>query len=150
MEEDAYFFQPESKVRWVEGVSANSASDNFDGESEPEAISLYYNVSDAVEGGVTFTVYRGNVAMATLEGSGQVGLHKVMWNMDKREERTEQQIEQMRERYARFGREMDEDQLRYISTEAPVGEYTVVMTAGDITMERKVSILRDQWWMDRR
>jgi hypothetical protein len=150
LDQAAYFFQPESKVRWVGGVPANSSAQNFDGESEPMAIPLYYNLKDGVDGDVTFTVYRGNVALATLTGSGDAGLHKVMWNMDKREERSEAQIESMRERYARFGREVSEDDLRYTSSPAGIGEFTIVMEAGDMMMKRKASILRDEWWMNRR
>ena len=148
--EDAHFFQPESKIRWVSGTSANSSSQNFDGQSEPMAIPLYYNLKRAAAGEVTFTVYQGNVAIATLTGSGALGLHKVLWNMDKREERSEAQIEQMRERGARFGRPMSEDELRYVSTPAPFGEYTIVMTVDGKQMKRKASILRDEWWMNRR
>jgi len=148
---DAYFFQPESKVRWVSGTTANSSSHNFDGESEPEAIPFYYNLKDDVNGEVTFTVYRGNVAIATLMGSSDAGLHKVIWNMDEREERTEEQIEQMRERMSRFGREMSEDELRYTSTDAAIGDYTIVMSVdGEVVKKRSASILRDEWWMDRR
>jgi hypothetical protein len=56
----------------------------------------------------------------------------------------------MRERYARFGREVSEDDLRYTSSPAGIGEFTIVMEAGDIMMKRKASILRDEWWMNRR
>ena len=150
LEKDAYFFQPESKVRWVGGTTANSASDNFEGESEPMAIPFYYNLKDDVDGDVTFTVYRGNVALATLTGSGDAGLHKVMWNMDKREERTEEQIEQMRQRSARFGRPVNEDEMRYTSAPAPIGEYTIIMSVNGMELKRHASILRDEWWMERR
>jgi len=149
--EDAWFFQPESKVRWIAADMANYASANFDGESEPMAIRLYYNLSNDAGGDVTFTVYQGNVAIATLDGSSEAGMHKVLWNMDKREERSEEQVQQMRERFARFGREVDEDQLRYTSTPAPLGNYTIVMRVnGQEVMERNASILKDEWWMDRR
>lgn len=78
-------------------------------------------------------------------------MHKVLWNMDKQEERSEEQIEQMRERYARFGREVSEDELRYTSTPAPLGDYTIVMSIdGRPVMEREASILKDEWWMERR
>ncbi len=150
--ENAYFFQPESKVRWIADDRGNWASEaqNFDGESEPAAVPLYYYLKNDAQGDVTFTVYQGSVAIATLEGSGDAGLHKVLWNMDRREERTEQQIEQMRQRMARFGRPMSEDELRYTSTPAPVGEYTVVMSVNGREMTRKTSILRDEWWMERK
>ena len=55
----AHFFQPESKVRWVPGISNETASDNFDGESEAAEIPFYYWLQSAA------------------------GLHKVAWNMSK-------------------------------------------------------------------
>ncbi len=148
---DAHLFQPESKVRWIGADPGNYASDNFEGQSEPLAIPLYYHLREGVDGPVTLTVTQGTVTMATLEGPAEAGIHKVLWNMDKRTERTERQIESMRERYARFGREVDEDQLRYTSIDAPVGDYTVTLSVdGQVVMGRKVSILRDLWWMDRK
>ena len=103
-------------------------------------------------GEVTFTVHQGGVAIAELTGPGDAGLHKVLWNMDKREERSPEQIEQMRERMARFGGRgmMTEDQMRFVSAPAPLGEYTIVMSADGQNMKRRVSILRDDWWMERR
>jgi photosystem II stability/assembly factor-like uncharacterized protein len=150
LEEAAYFFQPESKIRWIASDRGNWASDNFNGESEPLAIPFYYYLKDDVDGDVTFTVYQGNVPIATLDGSGEAGIHKINWGMSKMEERSPEQQEQMRERWARFGREVDEDQIRYVSAPAPIGEYTVVMSAGDAQMKRRVSILKDEWWMERR
>ncbi|MGM0670385.1 MAG: VPS10 domain-containing protein, partial [Gemmatimonadota bacterium] len=128
LEEDAWFFQPESKVRWIGTDMREYASDNFDGESEPMAIPLYYYLGSDAGGDVTFTVYQGNVAIASLTGPSEAGMHKVLWGMDKREERSEEQVEQMRERSARFGREVDEDELRYTSTPAPLGDYTITMS----------------------
>ena len=43
-----------------------------------------------------------------------------------------------------------EDRIRYEFSEAPVGEYRVVMTIGDKMFERSVSILKDEWWQERR
>jgi hypothetical protein len=144
---DAHFFQPESKVRWIASDRGNWASDNFDGESEPLAIPLYYYLGGDTEGEVTFTVYQGNVPIASLTGEGTAGIHQVTWNMDKREERSPEQQEQLRERGTRFGRPMSEDEIRYTSTPAPIGEYTIVMQVGGTELSRKASILKDEWWM---
>jgi len=150
LEKDAYFFQPESKVRWIASDRGNRASDNFAGESEPLAIPFYYYLKDDVGEEVTFTVYQGKVAISEVTGTGDAGLHKVLWRMDKRGERSETQIQQMRERMERFGQTVDEDQIRYTSTPAAIGEYTIVMEAAGTGMKRKASILRDEWWMERR
>jgi hypothetical protein len=57
----------------------------------------------------------------------------------------------MRQRMARFGGGgMGGGDIRFVSTPAPLGEYTVVMSANGQTMKRRVSIRKDDWWMDRR
>lgn len=156
MAQDAHFFRPESKVRWIADDRTNYSSSNFRGESEPEAVALYYYLGggtllgEEAGGEVTFTVYQGKVPVAEITGPGEPGLHKVLWRMDRRVERTESEIEQARRQAERFGREIDEEELRYRSEPAPEGEYTVSLTVGGREMRHKVSILRDQWWRERR
>ncbi|HSG07682.1 MAG TPA: hypothetical protein VLA36_04980 [Longimicrobiales bacterium] len=43
-----------------------------------------------------------------------------------------------------------EDRLRYEFSDAPARAYRVVMSVGDREVEREVSILEDEWWMQRR
>jgi hypothetical protein len=145
LQEDVFFFQPESKVRWTGTDFTNYASDNFNGESEPEAIPFYYWLGADVGGAVTFTVLQGNTTIATLEGPGEAGIQKVEWGMDKPRPMTPEQEEQMRQRAARFG-----GGFRAPSDPAGIGEYTVIMSVNGQEMSRKVSILRDEWWMMRR
>jgi photosystem II stability/assembly factor-like uncharacterized protein len=141
----AYFFQPESKVRWVASDLANYSSDNFNGESEPAGIPLYYYLRDAIQGGVNFTVFQGNLPIAEISGSGDAGIQRVIWGMDKRPVMTPEQEAQMQERAARFG-----GQGRSRGEPAPIGEYTVVMSVNGQEMSRTVAILKDEWWMERR
>ncbi|MEJ2538517.1 MAG: hypothetical protein P8188_00820 [Gemmatimonadota bacterium] len=147
---DVYFFQPEDRVRWIQPDFTNYASSNYEGESEPAAIPLYYHLAEDLGQDVTFTVYQGNVPIAELSGPGDAGMHEVHWEMDRRRERSAEEQASMRERFARFGAEPDEEEVRWVSEEAPPGDYRVVMRAGDTSMERNVSILRDEWWMMRR
>ena len=57
----------------------------------------------------------------------------------------------MRERFERFGQTPREDQVRFVSEPAPIGDYRIVMTVGGETVyEQQVSILRDLWWDERR
>ncbi len=150
MESDAWFFQPEDEIRWQAVDFTNYASSNFRGESEPEEVTLRYYLGEDVEGPVTFTVYQGNVAIAEIEGATRPGVHAVAWGMDKRRERSAEEQQQMRARFEQFGRTVSEDQIRYVSEEAPIGDYRVVMSVGDREIERSVSILRDEWWSERR
>jgi hypothetical protein len=137
----AFFFQPESKVRWIAPDMSNYASANFDGESEPLEIPFYYWLQSASGGQVTFTVYQGNVPIATVEGPGSAGFHKVAWDMSKTPEGPAQQGPQGGGRFPGQGRR---------GQPAPVGEYTVVMSVGGQEVTRDVSILKDEWWMNRR
>ena len=80
--------------------------------------------------------------------------------MQKRIERTAEEQESARSGGGRGGRGggrgrgnsgiSAEDRIRYEFSEAPVGEYRVVMTIGDKMFERSVSILKDEWWQERR
>jgi photosystem II stability/assembly factor-like uncharacterized protein len=144
LDRDAYFFQPQSKVRWIASDMVNYAFSNFNGESEPLAIPFYYYLKSGVAGDVTFTVYQGNVAIATLEGTGQAGIHQVQWGMNKQPRLTPEQQAQAAQSGARFGAQARGEP-------APLGEYRVVMTVDGRNLgERKVSILKDEWWMERR
>ena len=148
---DAWFFEPEDRVRWQEADFTNYASSNFAGESEPEAVSLYYWLGEPASGDVTFTVYQGNVPIAEIDGRSGAGMHEVLWRMDKRRERSAEEQEEMRERFERFDRTPPEDQLRFVSEPASPGDYRVVMSIdGEERMAHQVSILRDLWWRDRR
>jgi len=139
--ESAYFFQPESKVRWIASDMMNYATDNFDGESEPAEIAFYYWLRSGVGGEVTFTVYQGNMEVASVTGPGQAGLHRVGWNMMKA---PAGQAQQGPPGGGQFGGRMRR------GDPAPLGEYTVVMEVNGQELSRKVSILKDDWWMLRR
>ena len=142
---DMVFFEPESKVRWDGFDFTNTASDNFRGESERMEIPLYYWL-DGPANEVKFVVYQGNVAIAEVTGDTSSGLHMVAWGMDRREERSAAQQQQMRERFARFGQQMSEDQIRYQSSPAAIGTYDIAMVVDGIEIARhEASILRDIW-----
>jgi photosystem II stability/assembly factor-like uncharacterized protein len=145
--QQSYFFQPESKVRWVRGVSNEAASANFNGESEPAEIPLFYWLRSAVPDGVTFTVYQGNVAISTLEGAGEAGLHKVSWGMTKVPPAAAGEAQAQAAGGGGFGGRGGGGGR---GQAAPIGEYRVVMSVGGQQLERRVSILKDEWWMERR
>jgi photosystem II stability/assembly factor-like uncharacterized protein len=149
--EEAYFFQPESKVRWVADDRTNYASSNYEGESEPLAVPLYYHLRNDAGGDVTFTVYQGALAINEIRGQRRAGLHAARWDMSRRQERSAEDQRQMRERMERFGQRVDEERLRWENIPAPAGDYRVVMSVGGREVaSREVSILRDEWWMMRR
>ncbi len=145
LEHDAYLFQPESKPRWYDDDFANSSSQNFAGESEPNGIVAYYYIGEGVSGDVKVSVYQGGELINEYEGPSEAGVHSVLWNMTERQELSEAQIEERRtetRRFARFGRSQQGDP-RFSYSPARLGEYTFVLTVGDQRFERRASILRD-------
>ncbi|MGH7503973.1 MAG: WD40/YVTN/BNR-like repeat-containing protein, partial [Longimicrobiales bacterium] len=102
---DVHFFQPESKTRWIADDRTNYSSSNFEGESEPDAILLYYNLRNGAADSITFTIYQGDFQIAEVKGTGTAGLHSAEWDMSKRIERSPEEIRRiMAERGGRGGR----------------------------------------------
>lgn len=145
MAREAYFFQPESKVRWVGADLRHSSSKNYAGESEPSAVVFYYHLKNAAPGPVTFTVYQGQTPIATVQGPAEVGMHKVHWAMDRRLEGA-----QVPAAGPPGGGQAGRGGGQARGQPAAPGEYRVVMTVGNrMLQERRVSILKDEWWMMR-
>ena len=157
---DAHFFEPEPKVRWVSPDMTNYSSSNFNGESEPEGAAMYYYLSGEASDSVTFTVYQNSLPVAEIKGPAEAGIHRVLWNMEKRIERSAAEQDRLREgggggrggrgggRGGRGG--PPRDNIRYAYSSAPEGQYTVTMSVDGQEQERNITILKDEWWMNRR
>jgi photosystem II stability/assembly factor-like uncharacterized protein len=160
--QNAYFFTPEDEIRWIADDRTNYSSSNFQGESEAAGASLFYYLGNAAGGDVTLTVYQGSTAIAEIEGESSAGIHQVQWDMQKRIERSEAEQEAARAQGGRGGRggggfggrggggPSAEDRIRYAYSEAGPGDYRVVLSVNGQEMEQSVTILRDEWWADRR
>ncbi|HIC13900.1 MAG TPA: hypothetical protein EYO83_02055 [Gemmatimonadetes bacterium] len=157
----AHFFEPEPRVRWVSPDLTNYSSSNFNGESEPEGVAMYYYLSRESSDSVTFTVYQNSLPIAEIRGAGEAGIHRVLWSMEKRIERSATEQDRLREggggQGGRGGRGggggrggPSRDNVRYAYSSAPEGRYLVVMSVDGQEQERSVTILKDEWWMDRR
>lgn len=153
---DAHLFEPEPEVRWVAADRTNYAFSNFEGESEEEGASIYYYLRNA--GDVTVTLYQGQVPIRVLEEEGTAGVNVVQWDMQKRIERSAAEQERMREARGnqqggggfRRGGPSAAERLRYAISDAAPGTYRVVLSAGGRDYESEITILRDEWWEDRR
>jgi hypothetical protein len=144
---DAHLFKIESKVRWVGAKNIHSSSSNYNGESEPNGLVIYYYLKNSVKDEVKLSVYKGNMLINEIKGSSDAGINKVVWNMTKRRERTEEEIKQAQERMQRFramgfAGEMD---LKYEYSPALSGEYRLVLSIGSKQFEELASILEDLW-----
>jgi hypothetical protein len=151
---EAYLFDVAPMVRWVDNEREAVSSHNFwTGESEPLAVPIYYYLSAEAAEAPTISIYSGDRLINELEGSNEPGLNKIEWDGTVRRERTEEerrQYEEMMERrrqvgggFGRFGAPMDPD---YVFSPAPVGDYTVVLSVGDLKFVRPTSILKDYWF----
>ena len=158
---DAHFFAPQSQVRWVSADMRNTSSSNFDGESAPLGVPLYYLSGQSTDS-VTFTVYQGSVPIAEIKGPSGTGVQQVLWDMGKRVERSEAEQEGLRSGDGGGGRGgggrggrgrgrggPPRDNVRYAYSSAPNGDYRVVMSVGGQEIARTVSILKDEWWRAR-
>jgi photosystem II stability/assembly factor-like uncharacterized protein len=158
---DAHFFAPQSQVRWVSADMRNTSSSNFDGESAPLGVPLYYLSGQSTDS-VTFTVYQGSVPIAEIKGPSGTGVQQVLWDMGKRVERSEAEQEGLRSGDGGGGRGgggrggrgrgrggPPRDNVRYAYSSAPDGDYRVVMSVGGQEIARTVSILKDEWWRAR-
>jgi photosystem II stability/assembly factor-like uncharacterized protein len=158
---DAHFFRPQPQVRWIASDRTSYASTNFNGESAPNGVSLYYYLKDGADSGVTFTVYQGALPIAEIEADSTAGVHRVAWDMSKRVERTAEEQARLRKQRAnrggggfggffRRGGPSAADRIRYTFSDAPAGDYRVVMTVDGKRFERTATIVKDAWWRERR
>jgi hypothetical protein len=145
---EAFVFDIESKVRWVNNVMNASSSSNFSGESEPRAIAVYYYLKDKAEGDIKLTVYQGNMVINEIEAKNEPGINVVFWDMTKRRKRSEEEKKQIQaqiERYSRMGYRVRMDP-NYASSPAPLGDYKFVLTVNGKTFTKYASILQDLWY----
>jgi hypothetical protein len=148
---DVHLFNVESKVRWINNKMNESSSSNFNGQSEPIGIPIYYYLKQKSQGDVKIKVYNGNMLINEIEGETEPGLHKAVWMMDQRRERTEEEKKEARQRMERmrrfsgrgFGRRMDPD---YIFFPASFGKYRIVLAVDGREFITYASIIQDLWY----
>ncbi|MFW6131615.1 MAG: WD40/YVTN/BNR-like repeat-containing protein [Candidatus Aminicenantaceae bacterium] len=148
LSKDVYLFDVESKVRWVDNDFHVSSSSNFNGKSEPQAIIVNYYLKEDTKEEVKLTVYKGNVPFNEIKGSKRAGINKILWHMDRRRKRTEEEkkrIKEMIERYAEYGYHMDVD-IEYKKVPVQLGKYRLVLSVGDKNFTKNVSVLKDHWF----
>jgi photosystem II stability/assembly factor-like uncharacterized protein len=149
---DIHLFDIESKVRWVNPRDMHSSSANFAGENEPVGIVINYYLKNKVDDNVKIAVYQGDLLINELTGKKDAGWNSVLWRMDKRRERSEEeqkQIKEMLDRYAEYGYRPRNINIKYDSSPAQLGEYRIELTVGDRSFTKFVSIVKDHWFDER-
>jgi photosystem II stability/assembly factor-like uncharacterized protein len=149
---DVHLFDIESKIRWTATTWDVASSSNYNGQSEPNAIVISYYLKNKVEGEVKVAVYRGNMLVNEIKGTGNAGINKVLWPMNLRRERTEEEKKQFKERMERMaqfgfrGQIPSEELMKYAYGLASVGEYKFVLTVGKQQFVKSASILEGRWY----
>ena len=144
--EDAHLFTPESKVRWVGQDRRESSSSNFEGNSEPPGMVVYYSLKAKPRGDVKVQVFSGNMLLTEIAGKSEVGLNSVFWNMTGRRERTPDEKKAAQEG-ARRMREMGyggpggDPNFAFFPVQP--GEYRFVLSVDGKTATAFASVLKD-------
>jgi len=140
-----HLYSIKPKVRWVANRIPHSSSANFNGESEPNAISIYYHLKTRITSPVKIQIWKGDRLINEMDGPNSPGLHRVLWNMMIRRERSEAEIKALQERLGR-ARAFGGFDPKFVTTPAPAGEYRVVLKAGSTEVSAMAVIKEDEWF----
>jgi photosystem II stability/assembly factor-like uncharacterized protein len=143
---DVHLFDVEPKVKWVVRRARETASTNFNGQSEPAGILVNYYLKGAVQGDVTVKVMKGTYVIAETKGPNKAGINQVLWNMKWTPVYLGPATTQPRRGFGGLPVTQPPFPTFGGTTEAQPGEYTVVVIAGGKTFSKKTQILEDVWF----
>jgi photosystem II stability/assembly factor-like uncharacterized protein len=148
LEEPVHLFGVKSRVKWVPEMEFHSSSSNYEGQSRPDGLIVYYSLRKAAHK-VKLEVYQGDQLINELTGSSVPGLNKVLWNMTVRRERTPEEKKQIQERMKRYAEYSASFRGRfdpnYEYFPAGEGEYRLVLDVDGERLEGRGRILPDSW-----
>ena len=145
--EDVHLFPVKPRVRWISERESHSSSANFQGESEPTGMAVYYFLKGPAKD-VKLQVYRGQLMINEVKAANSAGLNKVLWNMTFRRGRTAEEKKQFQERmkrYAEFARFMGDIDPNYEFFPAGAGDYRLVLKVDGRDWSASGTILADVW-----
>jgi photosystem II stability/assembly factor-like uncharacterized protein len=140
-----HLYSIKPRVRWVANRTPHSSSANFNGESEPNAVAIYYHLKTRITSPVKIQIWKGDRLINEMDGPNSSGLHRVLWNMMIRRERSEAEIKALQERLER-ARAFGGFDPRFVTAPAPAGEYRVVLKAGTTELSTMAVIKEDEWF----
>ncbi|MBU4203863.1 MAG: hypothetical protein KKD59_07950 [Acidobacteria bacterium] len=148
MAKDACLFEIEDTINWTVPLRKASSTSNFEGESEPVGMAAWYYLGKDTDRDVKVQVYQGKMLIDEIKGENKGGIHKALWTISSRKERSEAEKKMIIERNARmremgYGRYMQDPD--FVRTPVGEGEYTFVLVVGDKKFIQKASLLRDEW-----
>ena len=171
LSQDVYLFDIESKVKWVTPPEGESASINYNGQSEPNGVVINYYLRSAVQDTITVRVLKGaRVVAETKNAIRTAGINQVIWNMTMNRETIPLPIQPVTGgrggagaggrggigaggagaggagAFGGRGGQGGASTTFGGQISAPPGEYTVVINAAGKTLSKKAVILEDVWY----
>ena len=117
---------------------------NFAGMSRPADMGISYYLKSDVTGDVKVRVYSGSRIVAELDGPKTAGINTVRWNLQARRERVPGEAPPAGRGGGRGGRGgAPAADPAFIYTDAGVGTYRVVLSAGGREFTQSAVILAD-------
>jgi photosystem II stability/assembly factor-like uncharacterized protein len=156
-----HLFRVEPKIRWTTGITPETASQNFAGESEPtDALINYWLKADAGE--VKVRIFAGERLIREFDGEKAAGLNQLRWNLMGTRERTPQEKEAFQRQPRRGaggagggggggapagfpGAGQQRGDPEHIDVPMPPGEYRVVLSVDGREMSTLAVIMPDHW-----
>lgn len=163
---DVSLFDVQTTVQWASPPQPVTASLNYNGQSRPAGVPIYYHLRSAVPAGVTVRVYDGARVIGEVTGPGTAGVNVVRWNMQQRRTVTEAETAGRAGAGGRGGRGgggggggrggrggggggalqfPQADAANVALSPVPPGEYKVVLRAGNTELTKSVHVLPDHW-----
>jgi len=148
LEKEVYLFDIEPKVKWIDPGNNVYSYQNYEGKSEPVAVAINYYLKNDMEDNITIMVFKGNRKINELETKNKRGIHCCLWDMTVKRERSEEEIEKIKEQQKDWPeyRQLSGDRLKYETTLAMPGEYTVELSVNGKVFRKKAVILQDYWF----
>jgi hypothetical protein len=143
---DVHLFATEPKVRWVGRDLRESSSSNFAGESEAPGVPIYYTLKAKPKEAVKVRIYAGGLLLNELNGTAEIGLNTVTWNMTGRRERTPDEKKAAQEgarRLRAMGYGGAGGDPNFASFPVQPGEYKVVLLVDGKTLTTTATVLQD-------
>lgn len=172
MSADAALFDVQTTVQWETPPTSERSSSNYNGQSRPAGVPIYYYLRSATQG-VTVRVYDGSRMIAETPGPGAAGINTVRWNMQQRREASEAEAGAAGGRGGRGGAGGGgaggggaggggrggrggggggggvvfpaAGAANIVLTSVQPGEYRVELQAGNTRVSKNVMILADLW-----
>ena len=99
---NAFLFVPKPRMLGRESDRHETATLNYSGKSEPNAVAIDYYLKAKPAGDVNVQIYKGAMLVSEIKGTSDIGLNRVMWDMTIRRAKTDEEKKATQTRASRF------------------------------------------------